>query len=210
MTMRPTANSRGFTLVELMISMSLGTVVMLAVFSTYNYLGRNLTKLSYRHILESQSRKILTSLAGDIRKTKSIAAASATALNLRLIDGSSVDYTFNAGTGKISRDPDGAGPAPAAILNYDIGDANVQVPVTLPNFSFTYYTTTGNAFTVAGTGPTYQNTTTIVPKSIKQVVISFTLQAGTTAIQGQQGTLTTYPVTSNRQLFVNRSMPDGS
>lgn len=193
-----------------MVSMSIGMVVMLAVFTTYNYLGRNLTRLSYRHILESQSRKILAALAGDIQKTKSIATASSTALSLRLIDGNSVDYNFDAGTGKISRDPDGAGPAPAAILNYDIGDANVQVPVTLPNFSFIYYTTTGNAFTVAGSGPTYQNTSTVVPKSIKQVAVNFTLQAGTSAIQGQQGTLTTYPVTSNRQLIVNRSMPDGS
>ena len=205
MSMRPLASSRGFTLVELVVSMSIGTVVMLAVFSTYLYLGRNLTRLSYRSTLESQSRKILNTFATDIRNAKSVAnppAAnpSTTTLALKMTDSSTVVYNFSAD--KLTRNP-GTG---AVILNYDIGDPHVQVPVTMPSFSFLYYTTTGGNPVSQFSSPAPP----ITPMSIKQVAINFTLQAGTAAIQGQQGTLTSYPVASGRMPLLNRPLPDGS
>lgn len=213
---RATATSpEGFTLFELMISMSLGTVVMLAVFSTYNYLGRQLTRLSYQNILESQSRKILTSLTNDVRNARSITAATPTTLSLRLMDGNSVEYTYDSSTNKLRRDPDGTGPLPPIILNYDIGDSQLQAPVSLQlpanNHLFIFVTTSGNYFTgTGGTGPTYQNEEVLVPRSIKQIAISFQLHAGTSAVQGNLGTLTTMNVTSGRMTLVNRQLPDGT
>jgi hypothetical protein len=202
MTMRPLASNRGFTLAELIVSMTLGMIVMLAVFSTYLYLGRNLTRLSYRSVLEGQSRKILNVFATDIRNTTSIVSASASGLTLKTIHidpitkvqtAPVVTYVYNSA--KLSRDPDGSGPV---ILNNDIGDANVQVPVTIPSFSFLYYNTNGSAVLPNA------------PISIKQVALSFTLQAGVLAIQGQQGTLSSYPVASGKMPLINRPLPDGS
>lgn len=202
----------GFTLVELMISMSLGMIVMLAVFSTYSYLGRNLTRLSYRSVLETQGRKIRETFAADIRGAKSITNASATTLTLAMIGGGSVAYTYNGG--QLTRDPDGSGAMQPVLLNYMISDGGVQIPTSaiLPANGnlFSYNTATGNTFTTAGTGPTYQNTTTLVPLSIKQVAVNFTLQAGTTAIQGQQGTLNLYQVSSGWLQLINRQLPDGT
>lgn len=205
-SMRPFAFNRGFTLVELMVSMSIGTVVMLAVFSTYLYLGRSLTRLSYRSALEGQSRKILNTFATDIRNALSVAnppAAnpSASSLSLKMRDGSTVVYDFSVN--QLSRNAGGSG---AVVLNNNIGDSNVQVPVTMNNFSFLYYTTSGGNPVSQFTAPAPP----ITPISIKQVALSFTLQAGVPAIQGQQGTLTRYPVTSRRMSFINRPLLDGN
>ena len=222
--MRPAASNRGFTLVELIVSMSLGTVVMLAVFSTYLYLGHNLTRLSYRSLMENQSRRILNTFASDIRNTKSIRSASAITLTLNIYNQDpatksttptlDVTYAYDSTNKALTRDPDGSGPAPPVALNANIGEGSVQVPVTLllpaNGRLFGYATTTGDLYTTAGTGPTYQSTTTLVPMSIKQVGLSFTLQAGDPAVQGQQGTFSSYQVSSNLLLLINHPLPDGS
>lgn len=236
MTMRPLASSRGFTLVELLVSMSIGMIVMAAVFSTYTYLGRNLTRLSYRSTLENQSRKILNTFAADIRNTKAIKSTSDTGtgssriiellLTLHNTDASkgtvptmevAYQYSYNSTDGVwiLTRDPDGnALPQLPVKLNYMIGNSNVKVPVslTLPadNQLFRYTTSFGDTYTTTGTGPTYQVTDTLVPMSIKQVAIGFILQAGNAAIQGQQGTQTSYQVASGRMPLINHSLPDGS
>lgn len=202
--------SRGFTLVELMVSMSLGTVVMLAVFSTYNYIGRNLTRLSYKNILETQGRRILTTLTSDLKKTQSVANATATTLTLNQLDGTSVVYDVTGN--KLRRDPDGSGPLAPVYLNYDIGDANTQVPVSMPSFSFLYYTSTGgnptsqfnNSTVPIGTDPA-----TITPLSVKQIAVRFTVQAGS-SVQAQLGTLTQYEISSARLPLINRQLPDGT
>ncbi len=225
----PLPANRGFTLVELLVSMSLAVVVMAAVFSTYLYLGRNLTRLSYRSTLESQSRKILNTLTTDIRNAKSVVNASATGLSLNVYNQDAgkgpvplmkVVYaqttaTYPDGTtaNKLTRttsNPDGSGASPSVTLNNDIGDANSQVQVSMTNLNFLYTTTTGNTFTTSGTGPSYQNTTTLVPMSIKQVAMVFVLQAGSSNIQGQQGTQSSYQVASGRMPLMNHPLPDGS
>lgn len=236
MIMRPFSSVRGFTLVELMVSMSIGTVVMAAVFSTYLYLGRNLTRLSYRSTLESQSRRILNTFATDIRNTKSIKSTNDTGSGTgRIIDLTLILHNTDASKGTVptmevayryaynateniwilTRDPDGSTLAkPPVRLNYTIGDSKVQVPVTLllpaDNQLFSYTTSYDNTFTTAGTGPTYQTTATLVPMSIKQVAIGFILQAGTATIQGQQGTQSSYQVASGRLPLVNHTLPDGT
>lgn len=236
MMLRPIAFNRGFTLVELMVSMSIGTIVMLAVFSTYIYLGRNLTRLSYRATLESQSRKILGTFSSDIRNAKSVKSISDTGtgtgraieLILTLFNSDpskgtvptlevAYKYSYDAmdGIWVLTRDPDGNGlPRAPVRLNSAIGSNSVQVPVGLTLSSgdqlFSFTTASGNTFTTSGTGPTYQTTSTLVPMSVKQVAISFTLQAGTAAVQGQQGTLNSYAVASGRIPLVNHQLPDGS
>lgn len=210
--------SRGFTLVEVIVSMGLGMVIMAAVFSTYLYLGRSLTQLSYKSMLERQSRQVLRTIVTDIQNTRIVTSASDTSLDLSVynLDPSvgpvptmAVAYSFSpvgANANKLVRN--------GVPLVRDIIEPNMSVSVSmlLPASGklFNYSTTSGNTFATAGTGPTYQATTTLVPMSIKQVAINFTLRAGDPATQGQQGTLTQYLVSSGRILLVNRQLPDGS
>jgi hypothetical protein len=114
-----------------------------------------------------------------------------------------VVYAYNVSLGKLTRttsNPDGSGATPPVILNNDIGDANMQVPVTLPSFSFLYYTTGG------GDPVSQFSPPAITPLSVKQVAVSFTLQAG----DATQTTLSSYPAASGLMPLINRTLPDGS
>jgi prepilin-type N-terminal cleavage/methylation domain-containing protein len=188
--MRSPDSNRAFTLVELLVALSLATVVMLAMFSSYLFLGRNLTRLSYQHILEQQSRTILTTFTADVRNTKSVSAATSGGVTLNLIDGSTVAYAYASNI--LTRN--------GVPLVKDIAGPNNQVTVAMINFTLNCYTTTDGLLSmpVAST------------MSIKQIEISFILQAGVAGVQDQQGTLTRYQIASGRIPFVNRQLPDGS
>ena len=66
MTRRPHSRS-GFTLVELLVGMTLALVVMTAVLSTFGFLGRNLNRLANQQQLESEGRRALAYFAQDVR-----------------------------------------------------------------------------------------------------------------------------------------------
>jgi hypothetical protein len=172
--------------------MTLGAVVMLAVVSTYLYLGRSLTRLSYHRALEVQSRSILITLAADVRKAKSVTSASNTSLSLQLIDGSSVTYSY--ASSQLTRNP-GSG---AVSLLRDISGQAVQAPVTMTNFTFSYYSTFDNTLNPAAD----------TMLSIKQVAATFTLQAGGSAQQAS-GVQTQYGISSGRILIRNKLLPTG-
>jgi prepilin-type N-terminal cleavage/methylation domain-containing protein len=195
--MHRTKARHGYTLVELMIGMTLAAVLMLAVLSTYLFLGRNTTRLSYQHALEVEARTILNTIALDVRNTKYITSASATGLSLLLVDGSTVTYSYAATD--LTRDP-GTG---AVSLTNDIKGEKVQVPVSMPACNFNYYTTNDGS-------PTYQATATIVPLGIKQVAVNFTLRAGTASTQGSLGTMTSFQIASGWLLFRNKQLPNGT
>ena len=88
----------------------------------------------------------------------------------------------------------------SVLLVKDIAGSNNQVTVAMTNFTLNCYTTTDGLLSlpVAST------------MSIKQIEISFILQAGVAGLQDQQGTLTQYRIASGRIPFVNRQLPDGS
>lgn len=192
--MSRTTARKAFTLAEVMVSMALGGIVMIAIISTYLYLGRNLARLSYHRALEVQSRYILNTLATDIRRAKSVRPVGST-INITLVGGSTVVYSY-ASNG-LTRDQTGA----VSLLS-DIKGEKVSVPVTITNFTVNYYTTTEDP-------PTFQSTSTVVPISVKQIDVSFTLQAGS-ASQGNSGTMTQLQVVSSRMLLRNRQLPDGT
>ncbi len=210
---RGVTSNRGFTLVELLVSMSLGLIVMLAVFSTYAYLGRNLTRLSYRSVLETQSRKFLVAFASDIRNAKNVISATSTTLALNVYNDSDfrgpkplmkVEYKFD-GTSltSVTSNPNGTTPI-TVLFNYPLNTNSVDVLTVIPSFSFLYYTSSG------GNPVSQFNASVITPLSVKQVAVNFNLQAGAAAIQGLQGTLSTLPVTSGWLQLINRQPPDGS
>lgn len=188
---------RGYTLVEMMIGLTLASILMLGVLSSYLFIGRNSVRLSYQHALETQARGILNTFAGDVRNTKYITSASATGMTLQLVDGSTVTYSYSSSL--LTRDPGSGG---VSVTN-DIKGETVQVPVTLAACNFNYFTTTDAS-------PTYQATSAIVALSVKQVALSLTLQAGSPTVQANSGTMTSFQMSSGWLLFRNKQLPNGT
>jgi prepilin-type N-terminal cleavage/methylation domain-containing protein len=74
----PRRQSRaGFTLVELLVGMSLALIVMTGVLSTFSFLGRNLNRLANQQQLESESRRALAYFAQDVRMANALQAPTA-------------------------------------------------------------------------------------------------------------------------------------
>ncbi|HUL53761.1 MAG TPA: prepilin-type N-terminal cleavage/methylation domain-containing protein [Opitutaceae bacterium] len=63
----------GFSLVELMIAMSITMVIIAAILSSYTFLGRNLIRDSNQQQLEAQSRRMLQALAADAHTADRVA-----------------------------------------------------------------------------------------------------------------------------------------
>ena len=191
----------GYTLVELMIGMTLASMIMLAVLGSYLYMGRNSARLSYQHALEVEARTITNNFALDVRNAKTISSASSTGLTVVLVSGTTVTYAYTGSD--LTRTPILAG-RPTSSLTYDIVGEKVQVPVTMTACTFSFYTT-------ADGDPTSQyNPPYLVPLSIKQASLNFTLRAGNSGAGGQVGTMTSFQIASGWLLFRNKQLPDGN
>jgi prepilin-type N-terminal cleavage/methylation domain-containing protein len=214
-----TISPRAFTLVELMVSMSIGTVVMLAVFNTYNYLGRNLTRLSYRSMLETQARKIVGDLSSDLRTAVAVnPSTNPTGSSLTLLVPNmdpttkattptyQVIYSFDLTTRMLTRtttDPKSFQPTTRNGAQNDPGitdETKRTLPARMTGFSFNYYN---------GSGTTLISPA--APMSIKQVAVTFTLEPEGDPVRHRQlGTYTFYPVNTSRLVLNNRQAPDGT
>jgi prepilin-type N-terminal cleavage/methylation domain-containing protein len=86
----------GFTLVELMIAMSLAGLVLAAVLGTYLQLIRSGLQLSRHAEMESQARIALETLGNDLRNSKSLIWHSDTDITLTVVasDGSTSEVTY--------------------------------------------------------------------------------------------------------------------
>lgn len=71
----PAPGSRGFTLVELLVAISLATVLIGGMLSSYLFLSRNLVRDSNREQLETQSRTMLQAFARDVGVADRVAGA---------------------------------------------------------------------------------------------------------------------------------------
>lgn len=79
----PIIRRAGFTIVELIIALSLSTVVMIGVLSVYIFVARSYTRtigfgLPSEPTLESQGRRTLSTLARDVQMTSAITFPSGT------------------------------------------------------------------------------------------------------------------------------------
>lgn len=124
----------GFSLVELMFAMSLASMVMAAVISSYLYLGRNLTRLVNHQQMETQNRRALAMLNQDTRMAMDVSVSPdsqgrANAFSLTLPGGSNPDftvtYTYNPGAKTLARNATGGGHAGnlTLISNLSVADA---------------------------------------------------------------------------------------
>lgn len=102
---------RGFTMVELLIAMSIAATLIVGVLGSYTFLARNLARFSYQQELEVKSRRMLQMFAQDVRAAVDAQASDYTAdssnrtnqITLTMSDGSTVQYAFNARAGTLTR-----------------------------------------------------------------------------------------------------------
>ena len=104
MNPRP-ALSRGFTLVEVLVSASLAAAVMAAVLSSFVFLGRNLTRLANYQALETKGREALTYLRHDLAVAAAVKPGTTpTASSVTLVlPAGEVTYTYDSTAGSLRR-----------------------------------------------------------------------------------------------------------
>jgi len=197
MTRRPQSRA-GFTLVELLVGMSLALVVMTAVLSTFGFLGRNLNRLANQQQLESEGRRALAYFAQDVRMASGLSSPGTAQLELAVPAGTAtrkVIYFYNSA---------------ATATTVDIGATGDEVSVTAPGNSLVRFVedtanpNTGNTVTLLRnllsldfdyrdvSDNAVTDFTNKVP-SIKRVALEFRSQTGVAA----NGTLTpVYPCAS--------------
>lgn len=113
----------GFTLVELLVGMSLALVVMTAVLSTFGFLGRNLNRLANQQMLESEARRALAYFAQDVRMASGLSNVDDSQLELAVPAGTAtrkIIYYFNS---------------TASTTTVSIGATGDQVSITAPGHS---------------------------------------------------------------------------
>ena len=180
--------SRGFTLVELLIGMTLSLMLMGAVLSSYTFLARHFTRSLgftslFQPTLEAQGRRTLAYFTQDMGRASSISGNPSTSSLILVIPTSSgattVTYAYNAGQKTLTRTVGGGTP-----LTLHWG---------LLTFTFGYYDIADRPYT----------SFTNYLSGIKKISMSFSAQVGSSA----NGTLTqVYQSASPRLLIKNKQL----
>ena len=203
-----------FTLVELLVGMSLSLMVMTAVLTTYVTLGRNFTRSlglssANQPNLETQSRRTLAAFAQDVRMASGIPSTftpTATSLTLTLPTGTgtkTVSYYINATAAAVTVTLSSYSTTVPAqtLVRVDGGTGTVltlQSSLYLAGTNIiNYYDSSGNRYTSSDLSAGNYLT------SIKQLSLSFSAQAGNST----NGTLTqVYRTDSPRLLLRNKAL----
>jgi prepilin-type N-terminal cleavage/methylation domain-containing protein len=96
---RPRPSRRGFTLVEVMISATLGTIILAAVLSAFLMLGRSGYNAANYSIMEAEARRALEQFSSDARMANNLVWNSSTSVTLRVVTGGSsqlVTYAYDS------------------------------------------------------------------------------------------------------------------
>ncbi len=157
----------GFTLVELLIGMSLSLMVLTAVLSSYLFMGRNLVRLVNQQEIETESRRTLLYFAQDVRMASSLSGPSATGVTFTVPTSggtTTVAWSYSSANGTLTRTP-ATGTAQVLINN-------------LQSCAFSYYNIAGNSVT------DYVNSVSL--SNMRRIALAFSAQAGS----ANNGTLT--------------------
>lgn len=103
-------SSRAFTLVEVMIGATLGTIVIAGVASTFLMLGRSGANVANYSVMESQSRRALEELSQDVRMASNVTWNTDQSVTLVVPDNytatsNQVTYAFDSSTAEFYRVP---------------------------------------------------------------------------------------------------------
>ena len=106
--------ARGFTLVEILIGATIGSMVLAGVLTTFLMLGRSGANAAAYSVMESQSRRALEELSQDLRMASDVAWNSSTSITLLVPDNyvstdpaqtNKVTYAYDSSTGYFYRRP---------------------------------------------------------------------------------------------------------
>jgi Tfp pilus assembly protein PilW len=193
--MSPRRPIAAFTLVELLIGMTLSLTVMTAVLSAYTFMGRSLARITNQETLETASRRTLLYFAQDVRMANGISGTpSASSVTLTLPTANSTrNITYHYNSGGSATTVSGYSIPANSLARIDVSaSTGLTLHRNLLSCSFTYYDSSGNPYT------SYTNYMT----GLKQVMLSFTSQTGVSST----GTLTPVnTVASPRLLLRNKA-----
>lgn len=128
-----TTRRRGFTLVEVLIAGSIGSVVLMGVLSTFLFLGRSQANIANYADMERQAREGLEYFAQDVRQASALNWNSNQSMTI-LVKGVSVTYAFNSANGTFNR---------------TIGGSTATLIEGISNFAYSGYMVTGAEVSLA-------------------------------------------------------------
>lgn len=209
--MSPVGSKGGFTLVELLVGMSLALMVMTAILSSYTFLGRSLARLVNQQTLQGESRRALAYFAQDVRMASGLTDTpnlSATRMSLTIPTGTgtnTITYYYNSAAivGSTDSDPVTINGSSVAMrreaLTRCVYDGTTVTSLTLVRnitsggLTLAYYDASGNAYT------TYTN----YLNGIKQLALSISAQKGD-SFNGTQTQIMQFA--SSRLIIRNRTL----
>lgn len=186
---------RAFTLVELLVGVSLSAVVMAALLSASVFFARNFARLAHAQALEEQARLALAWVRADIDRAQEVkpgTAPTASGVTLVLPDGE-VTYTYEPANRRLRRQATFGASTDLVLLN----NRNCQCT----GLTFSYYTGS------LGTPVDPLAPATNIPYSIKQLRLAFTLQ--TPAVHSPELRMRR-DIVSSRYVLRQRPVPDGT
>ena len=201
--LRPRPAAGGFTLVELMVGATLSAAIMLAVISSYIYLGRGLARLANQQSLGTEARRTLGYFTQDVQSASGLTdtanlSASRVSLLVPAAGGTNtITYYYNSTSSDAAVTINGtsvnmtANALTRCVYNGTAVTSQLLLRnITTSGLALKYYDASGNAYT------TYVN---YLP-GIKQLALQFTTQVGNST----NGTQTqVYPVSTGRLALRN-------
>lgn len=101
------------TLIELMVSVAISSLVLIAVGALIFYTGRSFAALTNYVDLDAKSRTALDTMSREIRQTTRLVAGTSTSLEFEDFDGRPLIYSYDADARTLRRTKDGvADPKP--------------------------------------------------------------------------------------------------
>ena len=97
----------GFTLMELMVAVGIGSVLLLGLAGLMFYTGRSFAALANYVDLDAYSRTALDTMSREIRQTNRLISGTDTRLEFEDFDGKTLVYEYNADERTLTRTRDG-------------------------------------------------------------------------------------------------------
>ncbi|MBI5689950.1 MAG: prepilin-type N-terminal cleavage/methylation domain-containing protein [Verrucomicrobia bacterium] len=169
--------SRGFTLVEVLVAVSLSAIVFAGILSAFLFMGRNLTRLINLQTQEVASRRAVRQFTQDLSAAIRLTSSSSTqvALTKPAASGTAaVSYVYTAGAGTFVRTD-------------STGSQTLLSGLTA--LTITYYNEGGTAISDS-------------PQSVKAVELAFTTTTGSEP----SGTKVAYSTVAPRVLLRNKPL----